>query len=307
MKVTLGQSSNVGPAVVSVPNLGTIIAWMGGGTALILMLSTDGVNFQAPVDTGQRTPVAPSLTTLNGRAFVAWMGDVNGWVNVAEISVARDQNGVPFIQGLMPNIQTLQASTNTTPGLGTYGTQLVIAFAIYTGPPNAQPIQIMWTGDIIANPNNLGFAGPYNLLDQAGGGKEYTGTGLQMTGTQTRGAFLGWVGFGNQDVSIVSLPVNGNNGSNVTGTSKTSLFALTGCQVGLTSKNDVLYMAFKVFGGNDIYIAPEASWAAWPNGVVDTHEGTDFTPSLGVVSDNSAILLTWSGTGNHSLNIETFP
>ena len=49
MKVTLGQSSNVGPAVVSVPNLGTIIAWMGGGSALVLMLSTDGVNFQAPV------------------------------------------------------------------------------------------------------------------------------------------------------------------------------------------------------------------------------------------------------------------
>jgi hypothetical protein len=305
MKVTLGQSSNVGPAVVSVPNVGTIIAWMGGGNALILMLSPDGVNFQAPVDTGQTTPVPPSSTTLNGRTFVAWMGIVNGWVNIAEISIGHDENGVPFIQGLIPNIQTIRVSTNTTPGLGTSGNQLILAYANYSGPPNAQPIEIMWTGDIIANPNNLGFAGPYNLLDQAGG-REYTGTGLQMTGTQTRGAFLGWVGFGNQDVSIVRVPVNGNNGSNVTGTSKTVLFRLTGTQVGLASRNDSLYMAYKAYGGNNIYIAPEPSWRAWPNGVIDTHELTYFTPSLGVASDNSAVLLTWSGTANNSLNIESF-
>lgn len=78
--------------------------------------------------------------------------------------------------------------------------QLVIAYANYSGPPNAESIEIMWTGDVIANPNNLGSAGPYSLLNQARR-KEYTGTGLQMTGTQTRGAFLGWIGFGNRDVS----------------------------------------------------------------------------------------------------------
>lgn len=75
-------------------------------------------------------------------------------------------------------------------------------------------------------------------------------------------------------MSVVRIAANGNNGSNVTGTSKTNLFGLTECQVGLTSKKDVPYMAYKAYGGNDICIAPEPSWGAWPNGVIDTHQGT---------------------------------
>lgn len=35
MKITLSQSSNIEPAIVSVPNLGTVIAGMGGASAPI--------------------------------------------------------------------------------------------------------------------------------------------------------------------------------------------------------------------------------------------------------------------------------
>lgn len=170
---------------------------------------------------------------MNGRVFVAWIGIVNGWLNLAEISVGYDRNGVPFIQGLIPRPgKIVQGSTNTTPGLGNCGNQLVVAYANYYGPGTAQPIEIMWTGDLAAgdlaaSPNDLTLAGPYDLLDQTGR-KETTDTGLQITGTQTRGVFLAWVGHANVDVSIANLPMNANVGSTVIGTSKRTLFRLTG-------------------------------------------------------------------------------
>jgi hypothetical protein len=294
-------NSTSSPAVLSVANLGVILAWVGAANNIQIMLSTDGVTFQTPLDTGMPSGFPPALTSLNGRVFMAWLQPGNGNVNVTEVTLGKDGNGNPIIEGLVPPPigQTIKVSTNSTPGFATYGNQLLIAFGIYAGPGGTPPpINVMWTGDLVANPNDYSFNAGYQLTDPTGS-IERTWEAPVLVTTQTRGTFMAWKGWNNIDISIAQIPANVGAGGNAASIPpKRILFGLTGATPGLTSKNDELYVAYKAYGGNNIYILPEHTWPTFPVGAIDTHGLTYSNPILGVKTDQSAVLLGYSDTGN---------
>lgn len=291
-------NSTSSPAVLSVASLGVILAWVGADNNIRIMLSTDGINFQVPLNTGMPSGFPPALTCLNGRVFIAWMQPGNGNVNVTEVSLGKVDNGVPILEGLVPppTGQTINVSTNSTPGFATYGNQLLVAFGIFTGPGGTPPpINVMWTGDLAANPGDYSFKAGYQLTDSAGS-IERTWEAPVLVTAQTRGTFMVWKGWNNLDISIAEIPVNVNAGGNAASLSKRVLFQLTGVTPGLTSKNDELYVAYKAYGGNNIYILPENTWTKFPVGAIDTHGDTYSNPILGVKADQSAVLLGYSDT-----------
>jgi hypothetical protein len=73
MYSNLPQLSTSGPAVVDVAGIGMILAYFDAANDLNLMLAPDRANYEAPFNTRQQTFASPSLASLIGRVFVAWV------------------------------------------------------------------------------------------------------------------------------------------------------------------------------------------------------------------------------------------
>jgi hypothetical protein len=205
-KVTLGDSSDVGPALAS-HNGALFIAWRGrGNDKLNLMFSTDnGGSFGRKfVFDGETTSEAPALASHNGDLYLAWKGSGNDNLNVASVLIASDNTGVTGIIGLGDKV-TLGETSHSHPGLGSDGGDLFLGWR-GEGDEHLNLLPGCATFGIFAQPADA--AGTFVAGDTSS-------DGIAVAALNGR-LFTAWKGSGSDNLNVAAVDVIATQSSGLT-------------------------------------------------------------------------------------------
>ncbi|NVK78978.1 hypothetical protein [Streptomyces morookaense] len=191
-KVVLGDTSDAGPALVSLN--GTLyLAWRGSGnTQLNLMFSLDnGATFQGKTVFDDTSPHAPALVAHGDELFMAWTGEGGGNLNIAQVAFFADTQGGFGIQGL-ENKVVLGDTSDEGPALASFDGVLFLG---WRGSGNTQ-LNLMFSQD-----NGATFEGKTVFDD--------TSPHAPALAPQADRLFMGWTGEGDGNLNVAVVAQSG--------------------------------------------------------------------------------------------------
>jgi hypothetical protein len=224
----------------------------------------------------ETSPKAPALCMHNGNLYIAWKGDGNDHLNVAQVQISGGT-----LTGLINKV-TLGDTSPVSPTLASLNGRL------YLG----------WKGD---GNDNL------NVMYSADNGHTF---GNKFTSPETSpqppalcahngNLFIGWKGDGNDNLNVAQVQIAGNS---ITGfVNKVTLGDTSPLSPSLASLNGRLYLAWKGDGNDNLNVMYSAD-----NGHTFGHKNTspETSPQApGLCAHNGNLYITWKGDGNDNLNI----
>jgi Astacin (Peptidase family M12A) len=188
-KMTLGDSSDFGPALVSHGGR-LFLGWRGSGNEnLNLSFSDDnGGSFHGTKTFGDTSTDAPSLTSHNGRLMMSWKGSGNDNINVANVDLFS--GGSSGIDGLSGKV-TIADTTDFSPAIASHQGVLYLA----------------WRG---SGNENL------NILASTDGGASFhdkrvsaeTSTDASTLASHNSSLVTGWKGSGNENINVARVTLS---------------------------------------------------------------------------------------------------
>ena len=174
-RVTLGDYSNVGPALATLNNT-LLLGWVGAGNNFLnFMRSNNGVAFSDKVVLSDVTAVTPGLSSFRDKFVVAWIGIGNNYLNVMQSS-----NGTNW-----QNKITLNEQSESSPALTVFNNQLFLA---WRGKDNNY-LNVMRSVD------GVNWSQKVTLTEST-----LSGPSLAVLGANL---FLAWRGVGNNQLNIM--------------------------------------------------------------------------------------------------------
>ncbi|WP_146072008.1 hypothetical protein [Bryocella elongata] len=277
-KVTLGDTSPLGPALASFNGI-IYIAWKGDGNDnLNVMCSTDdGHTFINKMTSPETSPAAPSLCVHNNTLFVAWRGDGgNADLNVARVSVAGDH-----ITGLSNKV-TLSDTSPFTPAIASSNGRLFIA---WRGEGNTN-LNVMYSSD-----NGASFGHKCTSSE--------TSAQAPSLSVMNNTLYISWKGEGNDDLNVARVAMTGND---IVGLIDKAILSDTSpVSPSLTTNNGRLYLGWKGDGNPDLNFESSVNGTTFGGKYTATNEGT--TQAIGMCSHDRKVYAAWKGNGNDNLNV----
>jgi hypothetical protein len=224
----------------------------------------------------ETSPRAPALCMHNGNLYIAWKGDGNDHLNVAQV-----QTNGSTISGLVNKV-ILGDTSPMGPTLASLGGRLYIG----------------WKGD---GNDNL------NVMYSADNGHTF---GNKFTSSETSpqaptlcahngNLYIGWKGDGNDNLNVAQVQISG---ASITGfTNKVTLGDTSPLSPSLASLNGRLYLAWKGDGNNNLNVMYSADNGHTFGNKNTSPETSSQAPGLG--SHNGNLFITWQGVGNNQLNV----
>lgn len=277
-KVTLGDTSPLGPALASLNGI-IYLAWKGDGNDNLNVMCSfdDGHTFGGKLISPETSPAAPSLCVHNQTLFIAWRGDGgNEYLNVARVSVAGDH-----VTGLTNKV-TLTDTSPFTPAIASCNGRLFIA---WRGAGNPD-LNVMYSSD-----NGATFG--HKCIS--------TETSVQAPslGTMNNALYISWKGDGNDNLNVARVAMTGND---IVGLiDKSILPDTTQLSPSLTVNNNRLYLGWK--GDGNPYLNLESSTNGTSFGGKQTITNEATTQPLGLCSHDAKVFIAWKGDNNDNLNV----
>jgi hypothetical protein len=277
-KVTLGETSPLGPALASLNGI-IYIAWKGDGNDNLNVMCSidDGRTFRGKFTSQETSPQAPSLCVHNNTLYIAWRGDNgNALLNVARVSVAGDN-----VTGLSNKV-TLTDTSPFTPAIASCNGRLFIA----------------WRGDGNTNLNVM-----YSADNGASFGHKLTSTETSAQapalGMMNNALFIAWKGEGNDNLNNARVALTGNDIIGLI--DKVTLQDTSQLSPSLTTNNNRLYLGWKGDGNPYLNIESSPNGSSFGGKYTATNEAT--TQPLGLCSHDQKVYIAWKGDGNDNLNV----
>jgi hypothetical protein len=225
---------------------------------------------------GETSPRPPALCAHNGKLFIAWKGDGNDNLNVAQVQVAGHK-----VTGFTNKV-TLGDTSPESPTLASLNSRL------YLG----------WKGDGNDNLNVM-----YSSDDGATFGNKYTSpeTSPEAPGLSAHhgNLYITWKGDGNDNLNVAQVQIVG---SNITGfINKVTLGDTSPVSPALASANGRLYLSWKGDGNNNLNVMYSSDHGATFGHKYTSPETSPEAP--GLCSRHGNIYITWKGDGNDNLNV----
>jgi hypothetical protein len=257
------------------------VAWFEWYVPAGVQGTIDGIS-AGKVVLGDQSPYQPALASLNGRLYLAWRGDGNDNINVAQ--VATNSNGAPT--GLI-NKWTGGDTSTAAPALCA----------------NAGSLFLSWKGDGNDNINVAqvaldGNGAPTGLINKATLGDQ-TPTSPALASLDNV-LYLAWKGDGNDNLNVISSDDGLTFGGKIT-SEETSPYTPA-----LVANNGQLFIAWTGNGSNQLNVAvvdTDLSQGV-PLGIsskVVLGDTSSTGPSLAAL--NGYLFLSWKGSGNDNLNV----
>lgn len=257
------------------------VAWFEWYVPATAQGTIEGISAEK-VTLGDQSPYQPALASLNGRLYLAWRGDGNDNINVAQ--VALDANGEPT--GLISKWTGGDTST-AAPALCANAGSLFLSWK-GDGNDNINVAQVALDG----NGEPTGLINKVTLEDQ-------TPTSPALASLDNV-LYLAWKGDGNDNLNVISSDDGSNFGGKIT-SAETSPYTPA-----LVANNGQLFIAWTGNGANNLNVA-----------VVDTDLSQGVALSISskvILSDTSStgpslaalngyLFLSWKGSGNDNLNV----
>ena len=224
----------------------------------------------------ETSPRSPALCAHNGNLYIAWKGDGNDNLNVAQVQVSGST-----ITGLINKV-TLGDTSPLSPDLASLNGRLYIA----------------WKGD---GNDNL------NVMYSADNGHTF---GNKFTSPETSpqppalcahngNLYISWKGDGNDNLNVAQVELTGDT---ITGfTNKVTLGDTSPLNPALASLHGRLYIAWKGDGNDNLNVMYSAD-----NGHTfgNKFTSTETSPQApGLCAHNGNLYITWKGGGNNNLNV----
>ena len=223
----------------------------------------------------ETSPWAPALCAHNGNLYIAWKGDGNDNLNVAQVQITGST-----LSGLINKV-TLGDTSPLSPALASLNGRLYVA----------------WKGD---GNDNL------NVMYSADNGHTF---GNKFTSGETSPQpptlcehnghlYIGWIGDGNDNLNVARVQISG---SSITGFgNKVTLGDTSPLSPALASLNGRLYIAWKGDGNDNLNVRYSAD-----NGHTFGNKNTspETSPQApGLCAHNGNLYNTWKGDGNDNLD-----
>lgn len=279
-KLVLPETSPFAPALASLPNGPTYIAWKGDGNdQLNVAVYFDvATGFVEKLTVDDSSDVAPALCTHQGKLFIAWKGSGNDNLNIAQ--VALDPNFRPT--GLINKV-TLGDTSPISPSIASSNDTLFLA---WKGDTNDN-IYIMSSDDGLTWGNR--FASPEET--------PFTPALAALNGQ----VFIAWAGTDHDNHLNVAVVDNDPGQGIATGISgKVVLGDSSGSGPALAGVNGYLFLAWKGSGNDNLNVMVSLNNAAGFGGKFISTETSPFGPAL--ASANGGLFIGWRGDGNDQLN-----
>ena len=225
---------------------------------------------------GETSPRAPALCAHNGNLYIAWKGDGNDNLNVAQVQVAGHS-----VTGFTNKV-TLGDTSPQSPTIASLNGRLYIG----------------WKGDGNDNLNVM-----YSSDDGQTFGHKFTSpeTSPQAPGlcAHNGNLYITWKGDGNDNLNVAQVQIAGNN---ITGfINKVILGDTSPVSPTLASANGRLYLGWKGDGNDNLNVMYSID-----NGATFGHKlifGETSPQAPGLCSHVNNLFITWKGDGNDNLNV----
>ena len=225
---------------------------------------------------GETSPRAPSVCAHNGNLYIAWKGDGNDNLNVAQVQMTGNA-----ITGFVNKV-TLGDTSPMSPSLASFNGRLYIA---WKGDGNDN-LNVMYSAD---NGHTFGhkFTSP-ETSPQAPGLCAHNGN-----------LYITWKGDGNDNLNVAQVVISGLN---ITGfTNKVTLGDTSPVSPSLASFNGRLYLAWKGDGNDNLNVMYSADNGKTFGHKLTSPETSPQAPALCTHAGN--LYITWNGDGNDQLNV----
>lgn len=191
-KVTLGDTTEVAPALTA--HAGRLfLAFKGAGNdALNLSFSNDGMGFGGKRTFAESSDRAPALASTPSGLMLAWKGSGNENINTARVTVFGNTAGGFGIDGLTQKL-TLNETTEEAPALATHDGRIFLAFK---GAGN-DALNMMVSRDAGAS-----FGAKRTFSDSSDRAPTLASHGGRL--------WLGWKGAGNEQLNLARTILVGN-------------------------------------------------------------------------------------------------
>jgi len=278
-KQTLGDSSDIRPAMASLGNI-LCMAWIGRGNNLLnVITSTDrGQTWPQKYVSSQTSPASPALCVHNGKIYIAWTGTGNGLLNVSQVTFDGNGNATSITQPVL-----VGGNTSTQgPSLASVGGNLYIA---WTGNGNDKINIAVSTNDgasFVEPPHVSSMTTPCTPALCA--------LGLRL--------FVAWKGDGNDQLNVADCTFSGPSVTSLTNIKvlgDTSPLAPSLAAIGNT-----LYLAWRSNGSDTLNIMYSTDTGNTFGGKYVSSETSSDAPALAAYG--SDLFIAWRGDGNTNLN-----
>ncbi len=192
-KVTLGDTTEVAPALAA--HAGRLfLAFKGAGNdALNLLFSSDGTTFGGKRTFDESSDHAPTLASTPGGLLLGWKGSGNEAINVARVTLIGNTAGGFGIEGLAQKVTLGNETTEEAPALAAHDGRVFLAFK---GAGN-DALNMMVSGD-----GGASFQAKRILGDASDRAPALASHGGRL--------WLAWKGSGNEHLNLARAILIGN-------------------------------------------------------------------------------------------------
>ncbi|KAF2989014.1 hypothetical protein OGR47_15025 [Methylocystis sp. MJC1] len=225
---------------------------------------------------GDTSPKAPALAVHNGMLFIAWKGDGNDQLNVAQVVVTGNRP-----TGLVNKV-VLGDTSPVSPALASLNARLYLA---WKGDGNDN-LNVMSSGD-----NGHSFGGKFTSPE--------TSPEPPALCAHNGRLFIAWKGDGNDQLNVAQVVTAA---ANVTGfANKVVLHDTSPKAPALASFNGRLYLAWKGDGNDNLNVMfSEDNGSTFKNKFISGDTSPE-APAL--CAHHNGLYLGWKGDGNDNLNV----